>query len=72
MTGRPPAEPQTPNILRTTPFKVSAKVLSGFRADSLSTAQRKWQAREISNVRYAILDNPLLNVDGTLFAVYIS
>jgi hypothetical protein len=30
--------------------KMSAKVMLGFRADALSTAQRKWQAREISNV----------------------
>ncbi len=42
----------TPNILKS-PFasRVSARVFSGFRADELSTAQRKWQAREISNVR---------------------
>ena len=34
--------------------KVSARVsatLLGFRIDEISTAQRKWQAREISNVR---------------------
>jgi hypothetical protein len=30
---------------------VGARVFAGFRADELSTAQRKWQAREISNVR---------------------
>ena len=30
---------------------LSAKVLSGLRLDELSTAQRKWQTREISNVR---------------------
>ena len=44
------AGPITPAIL--SPFfgKVSAKVMIGFRADELSTAQRKWQAREISNV----------------------
>ena len=42
----------TPNILKS-PFtsRVGARVFSGFRADELSTAQRKWQAREISNVR---------------------
>ncbi len=42
----------TPNILKS-PFAsiVSARVFAGFRADELSTAQRKWQAREISNVR---------------------
>lgn len=37
-------------LMRRTPMlgKMSAKVLSSFR-DELSTAQRKWQAREISN-----------------------
>lgn len=30
--------------------KMSAKVMAGFRADALLTAQRKWQTREISNV----------------------
>jgi hypothetical protein len=45
------AESSTPSILKTPLFgKVSAKVLMGFRADELSSAQRKWQAREISNV----------------------
>lgn len=29
---------------------MSGGALMGFRADELSTAQRKWQAREISNV----------------------
>lgn len=38
-------------LLHRTPLlgKMSAKILSGMR-DELSTAQRKWQAREISNV----------------------
>lgn len=31
-------------------FKMSSRVLSNLRADELSTATRKWQAREISNV----------------------
>ena len=31
--------------------RMGARVLMGFRADELATAQRKWQAREISNVR---------------------
>ena len=30
--------------------RVGARVLAGFGMDELSTAQRKWQAREISNV----------------------
>ena len=44
----------TPSILKS-PFAsiVGARVFSGFRADELSTAQRKWQAREISNVRWS-------------------
>lgn len=45
----------TPGIIKS-PFAsiVSARVFAGFRADALSTAQRKWQAREISNVRYSL------------------
>jgi hypothetical protein len=41
-----------PSILKS-PFAsiVGARLFVGFRADELSTAQRKWQAREISNVR---------------------
>lgn len=42
----------TPSVLKS-PFTslVGARVFAGFRPDELSTAQRKWQAREISNVR---------------------
>ena len=41
----------TPGLLKTPLLgKMSAKVMAGFRGDGLSTAQRKWQAREISNV----------------------
>ena len=32
---------------------MGAKVLMGFKPDELATAQRRWQAREISNVRPA-------------------
>lgn len=44
-------EPRTASFIRT-PLLSSAgsKVWMGFRADELSTAQRKWQTREISNV----------------------
>lgn len=45
MIGRSIDVPPTPGLLG----KVGARVL-GFREDELSTAQRKWQAREISNV----------------------
>lgn len=41
----------TPGLLKTPLLgKMSARVMAGFRGDGLSTAQRKWQAREISNV----------------------
>jgi len=30
--------------------RMGSKMLSGFKSDELSTATRKWQAREISNV----------------------
>jgi hypothetical protein len=45
----------TPSLLMS-PFAsmVSARVIAGFRADELSTAQRKWQSREISNVRHIL------------------
>ena len=40
----------TPSVLRTALLsKVGARLFSGFR-DEISTAQRRWQAREISNV----------------------
>ena len=45
----------TPSVLRTPLIsKVSARLFSGFR-DEISTAQRKWQAREISNVIVLIM-----------------
>jgi hypothetical protein len=49
-----PTTPATPAAFLKTPrpAKASARVFSGFRQDELSTAQRKWQAREISNVRW--------------------
>ena len=47
------ADMQNPSsALLKTPLlgRVGARMMSGFRNDSLLTAQRKWQAREISNV----------------------
>lgn len=45
----------TPSVLRTPLLsKVSARLFSGFR-DEVSTAQRRWQAREISNVSVLII-----------------
>ena len=35
--------------------RTSARAAMGFRADELMTAQRRWQAREISNVRVIVL-----------------
>ena len=48
-------EPQSSTLLKSPSFpaifgRVGAKVLSGLRPDELSIAQKKWQAREISNV----------------------
>lgn len=52
--------PTTPGTRRTPMFGlVSARMLSGLRPDELSTAQRKWQAREISNVRALDADSIL-------------
>jgi hypothetical protein len=49
-----PSVATTPSMVRRTPIfgKVSARVFAGARTDELATAQRKWQAREISNVSY--------------------
>jgi hypothetical protein len=49
----PSLTPSFPPSILKSPFAsiVSARVFAGFRTDELSTAQRKWQAREISNVR---------------------
>jgi hypothetical protein len=45
----------TPSMLRTPLLsKVSARLFNGFR-DEISTAQRRWQAREISNVTVLII-----------------
>ncbi|KAL0063705.1 Beige protein-like 1 [Marasmius tenuissimus] len=55
-----PEPAHTPGILRTPLIgKVSARVLSGFLPDELSTAQRKWQAREISNFTYVSILNQM-------------
>jgi hypothetical protein len=50
-----PNTPSTPAAFLRTPLlgRATARVFSGFRGDELSSAQRKWQAREISNVRYS-------------------
>lgn len=50
--------------------RLSAKVLMGFRPDELSTAQRKWQAREISNVSLHFkVDPPFLCLSSNIVLV---
>ncbi|KAF7969330.1 hypothetical protein HWV62_27717 [Athelia sp. TMB] len=56
------ADMQNPSsALLKTPLlgRVGARMMSGFRNDSLLTAQRKWQAREISNFTYLSIINQL-------------
>ncbi|OCH84794.1 beach-domain-containing protein [Obba rivulosa] len=52
---------------------LNATVLSGFRMDELATAQRKWQAREISNFTYLSILNQISGrtpSDATQYPVY--
>ncbi|TFY62229.1 hypothetical protein EVJ58_g3994 [Rhodofomes roseus] len=52
---------------------LSAKVLSGLRLDELSTAQRKWQTREISNFTYLSILNQISGrtpSDATQYPVF--
>jgi hypothetical protein len=57
IVGQNLPEPLTPGLLLSPILgkALSAKMLSPSPADELSTAQRKWQAREISNVRSLII-----------------
>ena len=54
--GRPPSElvmsPGAGTQSQRTPLlgRMGSRVMSGFRVDELSSATRKWQARELSNV----------------------
>lgn len=52
LTGSSSLGASTPGLLKTPFSKFGARILSGLREDGLATAQRKWQAREISNVRH--------------------
>ncbi|EIN04780.1 beach-domain-containing protein [Punctularia strigosozonata HHB-11173 SS5] len=56
-----PSVAATPSMARRTPIfgKVSARVFTGVRSDELATAQRKWQAREISNFTYLCIINQI-------------
>lgn len=52
---------------------LSAKVLTGLRLDELSTAQRKWQTREISNFTYLSILNQISGrtpSDATQYPVF--
>jgi hypothetical protein len=64
----------TPGYMRTPLFRsVSAKVLPTFKEGELSTAQRKWQAREISNFTYLCILNQLSGrtpSDATQYPVF--
>ncbi|KAJ4474264.1 hypothetical protein J3R30DRAFT_3295344 [Lentinula aciculospora] len=63
----------TPGLLRTPLFGISARVLSGLWTDELSTAQRKWQAREISNFTYLCVLNQISGrtpSDATQYPVF--
>ena len=69
--NRNPSE-LTPGLLRSPMLvKASARVLSGFRADELSSAQRKWQAREISNVCHRYSPQKSLEFDTYAVPVYV-
>ncbi|KAJ8689982.1 beige protein-like 1 [Pleurotus ostreatus] len=53
--------------------RVSSRVLSGLKIDEISTAQRKWQAREISNFTYLSILNQLSGrtpSDATQYPVF--
>ncbi|KAI0067044.1 beach-domain-containing protein [Artomyces pyxidatus] len=64
----------TPGLLKSPLFnRASAKLFSGFRADELSTAQRKWQTREISNFTYLSILNQISGrtpSDATQYPVF--
>lgn len=64
----------TPGILKTPVLgRISARVLLGLRPDELLTAQRKWQAREISNFSYISILNQISGrtpSDATQYPVF--
>lgn len=64
--------PTTPALLRTPLFGLS-RALAGLRADELMTAQRRWQAREISNFTYLSILNQISGrtpSDATQYPVF--
>jgi len=61
--------PRSPLVLKTPLLgMVGSRVLNGFK-DEIGTAQRKWQAREISNVRQLLC---FLSNQTYYFSVHIS
>ncbi|KAH9476097.1 Beige protein-like protein 1 [Psilocybe cubensis] len=79
IVGRPYSEigmtpGPAPQTQRTPMFgKMGSRVLSGFRTDELSTATRKWQAREISNFAYLSILNQISGrtpSDATQYPVF--
>ncbi|PPQ94175.1 hypothetical protein CVT25_003811 [Psilocybe cyanescens] len=79
IVGRPYSEigltpGPAPQTQRTPMFgKMGSRVLSGFRSDELSTATRKWQAREISNFAYLSILNQISGrtpSDATQYPVF--
>ncbi|KAF8233255.1 beach-domain-containing protein [Tricholoma matsutake] len=63
-----PGLPRTPKTPR-----IGSKVMSEFRADELSAAQRRWQAREISNFTYLSILNQISGrtpSDATQYPVF--
>ncbi|CAL1710979.1 unnamed protein product [Somion occarium] len=84
ISGRHPSDSLTPGYLKSplvnrlsarvsATARASAKALMGFRLDELSTAQRRWQAREISNYAYISILNQLSGrtpSDATQYPVF--
>ena len=74
--GRPVSElvmsPGSGSYPQRTPLlgRMGSRVLSGFRADELSTATRKWQARELSNVCLVILGLVPCSLSLTLVCLF--
>ncbi|KAF9466003.1 hypothetical protein BDZ94DRAFT_1252774 [Collybia nuda] len=64
----------TPGLRRTPMLgRMNSKLMLGFKEDELSTAQRKWQAREISNFTYLSILNQISGrtpSDATQYPVF--
>ena len=73
--GRPASElimsPGAGSQSQRTPLlgRMGSRVMSGFRVDELSTATRKWQARELSNVCLVIVGLALCSLSRVTFLV---